>query len=271
MTLSRLLLLAATVVLSLLAGGVRAADTTGSDNGRDLVLRYLQQIDCAYAARAALPENNARFETSLREHMPPAQHAAERAARQEVVARRSIGCEGLAHQVRDVSVQFDARTVALQKQAALAGDRYARLNGNLPTADDPAAVARMRMQLREIVQSGDLLAISEIGRPIALSRDPGLYGSATRAGDGAVIDTWMLVACDLGLECGSGSRPLDRWCLKMWGCAQTDLAGAIRAVHGQAYFLKIDAQRRSLVVRIRNQQWEGLFAPLADTAGPGTS
>ena len=269
MTLARLLLLSATLVLSLLTSGAWAADT--SDSGRDLVLRYLQQIDCAYAARAALPESNARFEASLREHMPPAQHAAERAARQEVVARRSIGCEGLAHQVRDVSIQYDPSTTALLKQAALTGDRYARLQSSFPAADDPAAVARSRTQLLEIVQSGDLLAIGDIGWALARSRDPGLYGSATQAGDGAVIDTWMLVACDLGLECGGGSRPLDRWCLKMWGCAQTDLAGAIRAVHGQAYFLKIDAQRRSLVERIRSQQWDGLFAPVENTADPSAS
>lgn len=268
MSRSRLFCLSCVLVLSLLASGARAAGTPGTDSGRALVLRYLHEIDCAFAAQAALPGSNARFEANLLERMPPAQHAAERAARQEVVARRSSGCEGLAHLVRDVSVQFDARTIALQQQARLAGDRYVRLRTDLPTADDPAAVARARMQLLEVAQSGDLLAISEIGRPIALSRDPGLYGSATKSGDMAVIDTWMLVACDLGFDCGSGSPPFDRWCMKLWGCAQPDLAGAMRAARGPAYFLKIDAQRQALLAKIRNQQWEGLFAPVVNTADP---
>lgn len=266
MTLSRFLLLTAVAALSLLAGAARAADLAHSDAGRELVLRYLHEIDCGFAARAALPENNARFETKLRERMPPAQHAAERSARLQAVARRASACEGLGHQVRDVSIQYDARTTALLQQAALAGDRYARLQSSFPADADPAAVARARTQLLEVVQSGDLLAIGDIGWALARSRDPGLYGSATAAGDMAVIDTWMLVACDLGLDCGSGSRPLDRWCLKLWGCAQADLAGAIRAVHGEAYVLKIDTQRRALVAQIRNRQWAGLFAPVAKAA-----
>lgn len=269
MTPARLSFLIAVVALWVLIGGARAADPSGSDSGRDLVLRYLQQIDCAFAAQAALPGSNARFEANLLERMPPAQHAAERAARQEVVARRSVGCEGLAHQVRDVSVQFDARTVALQQQAALAGDRYARMPRDLPTAEDPEAVARMRMRLLEVVQSGDLLAIGDIGWAIARSRHPRLYGSDTNNGDMQVIDTWMLVACDLGFDCDSGSSAFDRWCMKLWGCAQPDLAGAMRAVRGQAYFLKIDAQRQALAAKIRNQQWEGLFAPVVNTADPG--
>lgn len=102
----------------------------------------------------------------------------------------------------------------------------------------------------------------------ARSRHPRLYGSDTNNGDMQVIDTWMLVACELGLDCGSGSRPLDRWCLKLWGCAQPDLAGAIRAVHGEAYFLKVDAQRRALVAQIRNRDLQGLFASVVATTGP---
>lgn len=267
-TLPRLLSLTAVVALWLLTGGARAADTIGTDAGRDLVLRYLHEIDCGYAARAALPENNARFEAKLLERMPPAQYMAERSARLQAVSRRSSACEGLGHQVRDVSIQYDASTTALLQQAALAGDRYARLQSDFPASDDPAAVARARTQLQEIVQSGDLLAIGDIGWAIARSRHPRLYGSDTNNGDMQVIDTWMLVACELGLDCGSGSRPLDRWCLKLWGCAQPDLAGAIRAVHGEAYFLKVDAQRRALVAQIRNRDLQGLFAPVAATTGP---
>ncbi|HWS25983.1 MAG TPA: hypothetical protein VN259_05340 [Xanthomonadales bacterium] len=270
MTLSRLLLLSATLVLSLLASGARAANTAGSDNGRDLVLRYLHEVDCGTAAMAASPASQSRFEARLLKQVPPSQHDAERTARMQALARRASGCEHVKHQVRDISIMYDPNTRALLQQAADAGDRYALLS-KMDT-DDAAGADQTRERLYEVVRSGDPLAISEIGMQLAPSRDPAQFGSPFQSGDMAGAFTWLLVACDLGLECGPASRELDRWCLRYGGgCAQDDLAGAMRLVLGEAYIDQIDAQRRVLVGRIRNRQWEGLFAPLANTVDPAAS
>lgn len=266
--------LALGVALALLAAGARAAGSVDSDSGRQLVLRYLHDIDCGYAAMAALPENQSRFEARLPGRVPPAQHDAERAARAQALARRSAGCEHLRHQVRDVSIQFDPATSALLQQADGAGDRFARLRNSRLPIDGAPAEEQLRAQLYEVVHSGDALAISEIGRVLALSRDPARFGSTATAGDMSLVHAWLLVACDLGLECGTGSRELDHWCLVYaGGCARADLAAAIRLAHGEDYFNRIDAQRRILVERIRNQDWQAMFAPLAavarsDSSGP---
>jgi hypothetical protein len=271
-TLSRLLPMFAAVVLSLLSGSARAADSAGGDHGRDLVLRYLHEVDCGYAAMAAFPQSQSRFEARLLENAPPSQHASERTARMQALARRSSGCEHVRHHVRDVSIMFDPNTRALLQQAADAGDRYARLSATGLGSDDAAAADRSRSRLYEVVQSGDPLAISEIGMQLTLSRAPALFGSVFQSGDSAAAFTWLLVACDLGLECGPASRELDRWCLRYGGgCAQDSLAGAMRLVLGEAYFETIDAQRRVLAERISNRQWEGLFAPRVNTAAPVAS
>jgi hypothetical protein len=258
-----------TVLAWLVLGTALAAEPTtpSTDTGRDLVLRYLHDLDCGTAAMAATAGSNARFEARMLQRVPPAQHAAERETRVQALARRSSGCEHVEHLVRDVSIQYDPDTTALLRQAAVAGDRFARLRSAALAVDDPAAIERSRMQLVEILHSGDALAISDIGRALAMSRDPSVYGSATEAGDMTVVDTWLLVACDLGLECAAGSREMDRWCLHYGGgCAQADLAGAVSLVHGQAYFLKIDAHRRALLAQIRSRDWQGVFAPLAKDA-----
>jgi hypothetical protein len=247
----------------LIAGPVAAA----TDAGRQLALRYLHEVDCGTAAMAAFPESEARFEARLLARVPTALHAAERDARAQAVARRSSGCEHVKHQVRDVSIVFDPNTNVLLQQAAVAGDRFAALrNSGLPV-EDAAGAEQTRAQLYAVVHSGDALAIAEIGRKLALSRDPARFGSTARAGDVSLADTWLLVACDFGLPCGPASRELDRWCLHYGGgCAQANLAGAIALVHGAQYFNRIDNQRRMLVERIRNQDWQGMFAPITATA-----
>lgn len=256
------LILTVAAVASLLAGDAHAAGPT--DAGRQLVLRYLHEIDCGTAAMAAFPESQARFEARMQKRVPASHHYAERTARMQALARRSSGCEHVKHQVRDVSIMFDPNTNALLQHAADAGDRFAKLSYVDLATDDVAGADRARAQLYEVVHSGDALAISEIGMKLARSRDPAHFGSAFQSGDSAAAFTWQLVACDLGLECGPASRELDRWCLKYGGgCAQADLAGAMRLVLGEDHFNRIDAQQRILVERIRNQDWQGMFAPVA--------
>jgi len=254
-------------VALLLSGSAAAAPP--NDQGRSLVLRYLQEVDCGFAAMAAFPESQSRFEARLLKRVPPSQQDAERGARAQALARRSTGCEQVKHLVRDVSIQFDPNTNALLQQAADAGDRFAQLSNLKLYADEASTADQARAQLYAAVHSGDALAVAEIGQVLARSRDPAQYGSVFTAGDSAVTFTWLLVACDLGLECGAASQVLDRWCLRYGGgCAQADLAGAIRLVFGEQYFTPIDAQRRMLVERIRNQDWQGMFAPLLPAAGP---
>jgi hypothetical protein len=267
------LILGAAITLMLSTAAPRAAALTGDEIiGRQLVLRYLHEVDCGFAAMAAFPESQARFEARMQKRVPPSQQYAERTARMQALARRSSGCEHVKHQVRDVSIQFDPNTNALLQQAADAGDRFAQLNYVSLAMDDAAGADHARAQLYEVVQSGDALAISEIGMKLARSRDPAHFGSTFRPGDSAAVFVWMLVGCDLGLECGPGSREHDRWCLRYGGgCAQANLAGAMRLVLGDPYFNQIDAQRRVLVERIRNRQWEGLFAPLVNTTDATSS
>lgn len=252
----------------LLVGGlVGGPATANTDAGRQLVLRYLHEIDCGTTAMAAFPEATARFEARMLKHVPPSQHDAERTARVQALTRRSNGCEHVKHLVRDFGIQLDPNTNALLQQAADVGDRYAQLSNVRLDIDDAAGADQASTRLYEAVHSGDALAISEIGRKLAHSRDPAHFGSVFQSGDAAAVFTWLLVACEFGLECGPASRELDRWCLRYGGgCAQDDLASAMRLVLGEPYFNQIDAQRRILVERIRNKDWQGLFAPVAAAA-----
>lgn len=255
------------VTLSLfLAIAALAVEPPTPEAARQLVHRYLHEIDCGNAERAAIPANVARFEARmLAEHWSPEQIDAAHAARQQALQRRSADCSDVHAQVRDDSVQYDPATAGLLSSAAAAGDRYALLSAFTPARDSNAA-EQLRAQLYDVVHSGDALAISLIGLPLALSPDPGAFGAHTRAGDGSIVDIWLLVGCDLGLACGDGSRELDRICLSSGSCGYADVAAALRAARGEQHYQKIDQHRRELVERIRHNQTQGMFAPLQRTA-----
>lgn len=84
------------------------------------------------------------------------------------------------------------------------------------------------------------------------------------------LEVWPLVACDLGLDCGPGSRALDRACMTQGvGCGYPNYEAYVRDNLPPWRFQATDQRRREIVARIRNGQVAGLFDSQPPTSAGG--
>ncbi|MGE4071483.1 MAG: hypothetical protein AB7E72_09940 [Lysobacterales bacterium] len=224
---------------------------------RQLTLRFLQDRDCGEAAMAAFPESEQRFEVRLAETQPAQAQAAARAERAAALARRSADCAGLKHIVSSTSIMADPESNKRLGSAALQGDPLALLLAQGSTMDGNS----FRRLAAQLIDSGDAEAIARIGRVLATRQDRDQFG-IDRA-NLIVADTWLLLACEFGLDCGAGSRAVDHFCLARMVCGYPDLAAAIRASRGEEGSAQIVQSRDELLQRIRQRGGASLFPTYA--------
>lgn len=146
--------------------------------------------------------------------------------------------------------------------ARTAGDLYARME--LPSGSrNPAALAALEAQahalMYDAVLSGDPEAIARLWFLDSLARRGRHLDFAEQFVD---FNLWPLIACDLGLDCGPGSRALDRACLQMGsGCGYPSLEALVRDRSAPWQYNLTDQRRRDIVERIRSGQIAGMFDP----------
>lgn len=248
---------------------VRGPDTSSvapipnADAARALMLKRRREDDCQLAR---FTHANAERELTDWPWMPPERVAAERAAIAAATTRLSAGCppapadEGERNRNRD-------RRLADLEAAMRSGDLHARLEGLMSGPRTPEHVAHWRATLYDAVLSGDPEAFSRIWRlESRVMPMPSFSVESSINRD----DVWALVACDLGLECGPGSRVLDRACMDSRnGCGYDSLEAVIRDRSSDRQFEIIIARRRDLVERIRSGQIAGMFDPPPAPPGGG--
>lgn len=198
--------------------------------------------------------------------LPPELAAAERQAMTAAAARLTTDCPGL------ISDKAELRRRGEEAQAMLAaaqaaGDLYARLELSSAGAKPAELAAQARGVMYDAVLSGDPEAIARLWRVEQLARRGRYVDLAEQFAD---FNLWPLVACDLGLDCGPGSRALDRACLELGnGCGYPNLEALVRDRSAPWQYTLTDQRRRQIVARIRSGQIAGMFDPLPPTSLPG--
>jgi hypothetical protein len=215
--------------------------------------------DCQAAQRQSAPTAFKWRELHDWRWLPQELAAAERQAMAEAAARLTAGCPA------PITDKAEQRRRGEEAQAMLAaaqaaGDLYARLELSSASRDTAALSVQARAVLYDAVLSGDPEAIARLWRVENLAR----RGQPLDL-DGQFVDfmLWPLVACDLGLDCGPGSRALDRACLELGnGCGYPSLDALVRDRSPSWLYNLTDQRRRELVERIRSGQIAGMFDPV---------
>lgn len=79
---------------------------------------------------------------------------------------------------------------------------------------------------------------------------------------------WILVACDLGMDCSASSRTLDWMCLLDALCGYPSVEAALRDGQiSEQSAAETEARRQWIVERIRSRRGHELFAPIPVPAG----
>lgn len=170
------------------------------------------------------------------------------------------------------------------EQAANAGDLQAQLlrqSTQWRDADiDRDTRPLLNAVLAEVAAGGDADLLADIGRLPAMANGPELgvlaswYGlQQTSGAPNAQVNQralWMLVACDLGMDCSAPSPTLDRLCLLQGLCGYSNVEaamrdGVIRVVEAE----ETEARRQWAVGRIRSGQLAGMFDPAPNPAPGG--
>jgi hypothetical protein len=241
--------------------------TISAAAARELMRERLHQRDCARATMAARPERIKAHEASEWRWLPPARAEAERQAYARAVARLQSGCPSLPSDPAEIQRRSEDAAAVLAA-AASAGDLLARLESPRTARNRGEGGDAERALAYETVRSGDLEAIAELSWIHVLLEDRSVY-SADYANP---RDLWPLVACDLGLDCGPGSRMMDRQCLNTWpasGCGFDTVDALIQDRIQPWDWQRLNRRRNDIVTRIRNGQIAGLFDPAPATNTPG--
>ena len=187
--------------------------------------------------------------------MPPELVASERAA---IEAARGRLLEGCPPEIVDEAArkQYSDERQARLEAARRAGDLLARLQpGRIRTPEDRN---RARAALYDALLSGDPDLIAQIGRMLDYIQPPDWLASP----QAPASFVWRLVACDLGMDCGPGSRVLDLECLSSGGgCGYNHLAESYRDWLPPWQYRLVEQRRAELLARIRSGQIAGLFDP----------
>lgn len=233
------------VLILLLLPVVHVGSASSQPEARALTLEYLHDLDCGFAARAAFPESEQRFETTLAERGAPERHAETREERKQALERRLRDCEGVKHTVSANVVMWDPISQAKITKAAEMGDTAAIVMVNGYSMPQP----ELRALLSQIIDSGDAEAVSHVGLMLVARDDLQTLGM-TR-GEIGLADGWRLLACDLGMDCGRGSRALDLQCLSSGRCGHPDLHSALKEAYGEENFAQMLRLRDALIERLR--------------------
>ncbi len=234
---------------------------------RTAMLARWRDQDCAAARRQSAPETLRRREQSEWRWLPPERAAAERQAVAQATARLSADCPAPIADKAELQRRGE-QTQAMLAAAQAAGDLYARLElssgGRNPPAD---LAAQARALMYDAVLSGDPEAIARLWRLEFLARRGRHVNIVEQSVD---YHLWPLVACDLGLDCGPGSRALDRACFDPGsGCGYPSLDALVRDRSPPWQYALTEQRRRQIVERIRSGQIAGMFDPPSPQPPPG--
>ena len=232
-----------------------------------LMQEQLREQDCQRARMAIKGSRQGVFEGNDWNWLPPERAAAERQALVAAVERFQAQCppeiedpEARKRRQQDKDAALDA--------AARAGNLLARarMQGKKPRAE--LNLDDIRALMIETLSSGDLQAISELGwLELRLPGTNPLVGHLVNP-----LDLWPLVACDLGADCGPGSRLLDLSCATAWfgmTCGYDSLEAAYRDNMQPQQWQRLDQRRNEIVNRLRNGQTAGMFDPPPERTGAG--
>lgn len=190
--------------------------------------------------------------------LPPELVAAERKAMAEATARLSADCPAPITDPAELRRRGE-ESQAMLAAAQAAGDLYARLELPSASRDTAALMAQARAVMYDAVLSGDPEAIARLWRVEYLTRRGRRLALSEQLVD---FNLWPLVACDLGLDCGPGSRALDRACLELGnGCGYPNLEALVRDRSPPWQYRLTDQRRREIVARIRSGRIAGMFEP----------
>ena len=220
---------------------------------REWMRQRQREMECGTARR-----DNASEIRQTREWpwMPPERVAAERAAIAEARERLLQGCPP------EIADEAERKRHWAQRQAELeaarrAGDLLARLSP--VTIKTPEERNRARATLYDALLSGDPEAIAQIGRLQDYIQPAQIFDANPQAPASYV---WPLVACDLGMDCGPGSRALDLACLSHGGgCGYQHLSESHRDWLPPWQYRLVERRRAELLARIRSGQIAGIFDP----------
>jgi hypothetical protein len=232
-----------------------------------LMREQLQERDCQRARLAIKGDREASLEERDWHWLPPERAEAERQALAAVVERLRAVCptEIVGTEARRRHQQDNDDALAA---AARAGNLLARARMEFKKPRAERDLDAIRALMLETLNSGDLQAISELGW-----LELGLPGSDPYFGH--LVDPlglWHLVACDLGADCGPGSRILDLSCATYsYGmtCGYDSLESAYRDTMQPHQWQRLDQRRNEILNRLRNGQTAGMFDPPPERTGSG--
>ncbi|HWS27644.1 MAG TPA: hypothetical protein VN259_13875, partial [Xanthomonadales bacterium] len=132
---------------------------------------------------------------------------------------------------------------------------------------DPATVDGVRVALEALLRSALAAPAAEelqlIGALVSTQGPPGALGPGSGAHWDVRRMVWALAACDLGDDCGPRSPVLRQLCFQEFLCGYPNLEAAVLdGVWPQGMTQALQAERRELVRRLRENAGVGLFEPL---------
>ena len=230
-----------------------------------LMREQLRERDCQLARRAIKGDREQRFEERDWHWLPPERAEAERQALAAVVERLRAACppEIVDAEARRRHQQDNDDAVAA---AARAGNLLARVRQESRKPTAKRNLDEFRALMIDTLNSGDLEAISELGwLDMQLPGTDPNFGHLVNP-----LDLWPLVACDLGADCGPGSRLLDLSCATAWfgmTCGYDSLEAAYRDNMQPQQWQRLDQRRNEILNRLRNGQTAGMFDPPPERTG----
>ncbi len=211
----------------------------------------LRDRDCRLTREANQPEKTAEREETEWQWLPAESVAAERAAFAESSRRMLDGCHDDPADEEQRRILDSRRAVELAAAVA-AGDLQARIEAlDVPRGAGPDYPDELYPLARDVFASKDPEALYRLGR---LSDR---YGQGMGWRDIPEPElVWSLVACDLGRDCGSGSRALDQDCLAYGGCGHPNLESALRDRVSPHQFESAQTFRQGIVEHYRAGELE---------------
>lgn len=139
---------------------------------------------------------------------------------------------------------------------------------------DPATLEGMRAELAMALQSAlaapTAAELQLIGAVVSGYGQAGALGPVSGSGGPYRNMVWALAACDLGDHCGPQSPVLRQLCLQELLCGYPDLESAVLdGVWPQGMTQALQAERRELVRRLRENAGVGLFEQVPSRPGSG--
>lgn len=217
-----------------------------SEEARAYMHQRQRERDCALAREANQPEKMTEREEMEWQWLPAESAAAERAAFAESSRRMLDGCRDEPADSEQQRI-LDSRRASELAAAIRAGVLQARIEAlDVPRGAGPDYPDELYPLARDVFASKDPEAIHRLGR---LSERYGQGMGWRHIPDPELV--WSLVACDLGRECGAGSRALDQDCLSHGNCGYPDLESALRDRVSPQQFERAQMLRRGIVDHYR--------------------